>query len=274
LRIGECASPKLRQSRRVGLAISGDATLNEIPHVLPRIRNVLSYQEVFNVIESEILGGRLKTGDIVPTETALSKALGVNRSTVREGIRLLEQTGLVRRRDDRRLYVSVPAHSELSGPMERAMILHQISVREYWEVQMALEPLAASLAAKRVTAKGLEALNANLLATEQAQLAGKPIIELDVEFHRLIAEASGNRALNLAREPIFAVIFLAVTPVMQLLEQSASRLAKAHRKIFDAIRDGDAKTAEIWMARHMMDLRRGYEVLGMDMEKSVDSLKP
>ena len=247
--------------------------MNEITHSLPRIRNVLSYQEVFNVIEAEILGGRLNSGDIVPTETALSKALGVNRSTVREGIRLLEQTGLVRRRDDRRLYVSAPGHSELSTRMVRAMALHQISVREYWEVQMVLEPLAAGLAAKRATSEDLAALNANLIATETAQLAGKPIMELDVAFHGLIAEASGNRALNLAREPIFALIFQTVSPVIRQLEQSGLRLVKAHRKIFDAIRDRDSKTAEVWMGRHLADLRRGYELVGIDMEKTVNALK-
>jgi GntR family transcriptional regulator, transcriptional repressor for pyruvate dehydrogenase complex len=247
--------------------------LNDLTHSLPRIRNVLSYQEVFNVIEAEILAGRLKTGDIVPTETALSKALGVNRSTVREGIRLLEQTGLVRRREDRRLYVSVPAHSALTGRMARAVALHQISVREYWEVQMILEPLAANLAAKRVTSEQLAALNANLLTTEAAQLAGKPIMELDVEFHGLISEASGNRALTLAREPMFALIFQTVAPIIRQLEQSTSRLVKAHRKIFDAIRDRDAKTAEVWMGRHMADLRRGYEMVGINMEKTVEALK-
>jgi GntR family transcriptional repressor for pyruvate dehydrogenase complex len=247
--------------------------LNEVTHALPRIRNVLSYQEVFNVIESEILGGRLKADDIVPTETALAKALGVNRSTIREGMRLLEQTGLVRRRADRRLYVSVPQASEFSSRMTRAMALHQISVREYWEVQMVLEPLAARLAATHVKSETLSALHANLLATEAAQLAGRPLMELDIEFHALVATASGNRALAMAREPSFAMILLEVTPLLQLLKQSAARMAQAHRKIFEAIRDGDAETAETWMRRHLMDLRRGCEITGINMDKPVDALK-
>jgi GntR family transcriptional regulator, transcriptional repressor for pyruvate dehydrogenase complex len=247
--------------------------LNEVTNSLPRIRNVLSYQEVFNVIESEILGGRLKADDIVPTETSLAKALGVNRSTIREGMRLLEQTGLVRRRADRRLYVSAPLASEFSTRMTRAMALHQISVREYWEVQVVLEPLAASLAAKHVKSETLSALNVNLLATEAAHLAGSPIMEFDVEFHALVATASGNKALALAREPSFAMILLEVTPVIQLNKQSTARLAQAHRKIFEAIRDGDAETAEVWMRRHMMDLRRGYQMIGVDMDKPVDALR-
>lgn len=248
--------------------------MNGPPKPLPRIRSVPSYQEVFNVIETEILAKRLQPGDLIPTETELAETLGVNRSTVREGIRLLEQTGLVRREAGRRLYVSIPQHIELSIRMSRAMVLHQITFREYWEVQMVLEPLAASLAAGRIGAAALDALEANVLATEAAQSAGQSMTELDVEFHALIAEASGNRALTLAREPIGLLVYPTVAPMMRRLKQAAPRLTKAHRIIFNAIRDRDATTAETWMRRHIVDFRRGYELAHLDMEKPVDLLTP
>jgi GntR family transcriptional repressor for pyruvate dehydrogenase complex len=248
--------------------------VNGAPKPLPRIRSVPSYQEVFNVIETEILAKRLQPGDLIPTETELAETLGVNRSTVREGIRLLEQTGLVRREAGRRLYVSVPQHIELSIRMSRAMVLHQITFREYWEVQMVLEPLAASLAAHRISRAALDALEANVVATEAAQLAGDPLADFDVEFHALIAAATENRALTLAREPIGLLVYPTVVPMMRRLKQSAPRLAKAHRIIFNAIRDRDAETAEAWMRRHIVDFRRGYELAKLDMEKPVDLLTP
>jgi DNA-binding FadR family transcriptional regulator len=241
---------------------------------LSRIRTVPSYQEVFNVIEAEILARRLQPGDLIPTETELAETLGVNRSTVREGIRLLEQTGLVRREAGRRLYVSIPKHVELAERMSRAMALQQISFREYWEVQMVLEPLSASLAASRVGAATLAALEANVLATEAAQRAGETLVELDVEFHALIAEAGGNRALTLAREPIGLLVYPTVAPMMRRLKQAGPRLAAAHRAIFAAIRDRDGRTAETWMRRHIVDFRRGYELASLDMEKPVDLLTP
>jgi DNA-binding GntR family transcriptional regulator len=51
-------------------------------------------------------------------------------------------------------------------------------------------------------------------------------------------------------------------------------LVKAHRIIFNAIRDRDAEAAETWMRRHMVDSRRGYELAHLDMEKTVDLLTP
>ena len=54
-----------------------------------------AYQLVAEAIEREILAGRIRPGDPLGTEAELVKQFGVNRSTVREGIRLLEQGGLV-----------------------------------------------------------------------------------------------------------------------------------------------------------------------------------
>jgi len=53
-----------------------------------------AYQVVSRELRRMILSGALKTGDQLPTEALLAKQFGVNRSTVREGIRQLENDGL------------------------------------------------------------------------------------------------------------------------------------------------------------------------------------
>ena len=54
-----------------------------------------AYRVVFDTIEKLVMTGKLKPGDILPTETELAERFDINRSTLREGIRLLEQNGLV-----------------------------------------------------------------------------------------------------------------------------------------------------------------------------------
>jgi DNA-binding FadR family transcriptional regulator len=51
-------------------------------------------------------------------------------------------------------------------------------------------------------------------------------------------------------------------------------LAKAHRIIFNPIRDRDAEAAETWMRRYMVDSRRGYESAHLNMEKTMDPVTP
>ena len=62
-----------------------------------RIKPRPAYELVAEAIERKILGGRMRPGDPIGTESELVQQFGVNRSTVREGIRLLEQSGLVAR---------------------------------------------------------------------------------------------------------------------------------------------------------------------------------
>ena len=95
-----------------------------------------AYKVVSDAIEAKIAAGELKVGDRLPTEADLSSALGVNRSTVREGIRLLEESGIVERRAGRRLFVVVPSTFDLAERTSLALQLARISFRELWEVMM------------------------------------------------------------------------------------------------------------------------------------------
>ena len=79
------------------------------------------------------------------------RQFGVNRSTVREGIRLLEQSGLVSREPSRRLSVAVPHYHRLATRMTRALILQQVTFRELWHTSRALEPAAVDQAMDNAT---------------------------------------------------------------------------------------------------------------------------
>lgn len=234
-----------------------------------------AYKVVYEAIEKEILSGRLKEGDQLPTETALAEQFGVNRSTVREGIRLLEQSGLVRREAGRRLHVNLPHYTELAPRVSRAMVMQRVTFRELWEVCMVLEPQAAVDACHRASDAELEALNRNLWEMKAALDAGTPLTQLDVEFHALVAEATGNKALLLAREPISLLFYPAVKVLFEQPETSAvagRRVVQAHQYIVDALKARDVETARLWMHKHMVDFKRGYDVCGLDIDAVVDRM--
>jgi DNA-binding FadR family transcriptional regulator len=194
---------------------------------------------------------------------------------VREGIRLLEQSGFVKRASGRRLHVTLPHYADLAPRQARALVMQRVSFRELWEVSVELEPLAARLAAGRISAAQLEALEANLAATAAAVLAGRSVVELDIAFHQLIAEAAGNRVLLLAREPISSLFYPAITAMFErppIREVGPRRLVAAHRAILDALATGDGATAARWMAKHIVDFKRGYDVCGLDLDATVERM--
>jgi DNA-binding transcriptional regulator YhcF (GntR family) len=98
-----------------------------------------AYQKVADAIEREIVNGRIKPGDPIGTELELGRQFGVNRSTVREGIRVLEEGGLIRRDSSRRLQACLPRYNKLATRLSRALVLQEVTFREIYEASTMLE---------------------------------------------------------------------------------------------------------------------------------------
>jgi len=236
---------------------------------LEPVRNDPAYRIVSRAIEQKILAGDIAIGDTLPSELALAEQLKVNRSTVREAIRLLEQNGLVRRREGgKKLFVTVPRGEDITKRLQAAMILQEVTFRELVEAMAAIEPASAEAAARRISPELVYKLSVNIERTKQALDDRRNLTELDIEFHRLIAEASQNRALQLSLEPITQLFYPAFYNVFALLNAS-KRLLFAHQKIFEAVKAHDEREARAWMERHITDFKRGYELLNFDLDRSI-----
>jgi GntR family transcriptional regulator, transcriptional repressor for pyruvate dehydrogenase complex len=236
-----------------------------MPHEQGPIGGERTYELVARAIEKKILDGLIAHGDILPSETAFAAQLGVNRSTLREALRALEQNGLVHREPGRKkLRVSAPRTADLSRRFAMVMIHQQVSFHELYEAMCALEPASAAGAASRCDPGVLAELEDNLLRTRRALNDSASLTELDIEFHQLVAKAARNRAIDLARQALSGLFYPAFYAVMSRLN-AAERLLVAHEHIVAAIRAGDIVTARSWMERHIEDFRRGYELANLDM---------
>jgi GntR family transcriptional repressor for pyruvate dehydrogenase complex len=244
---------------------------------LSRIERAPAYRLVYEVIEREILEGRLRVGDPLPAELQLAGQLGVNRSTVREGIRLLEKSGLVQRNGGKRPRISAPHYLELASSASRALILHSVTFRELWDASMVLEPSIAERAARNIDDGGLAELSANLerMGTAVAEIeSGAPadvpkFVEMDRAFHEILAKAAGNRVLALAHEPVTSLFIPAGQIILPRLK-TYRRVLDAHRYIFDCLRSRDHVGARDWMYKHMDDFRRAYEMTQMSLDAPLD----
>ncbi|HEV2677388.1 MAG TPA: FCD domain-containing protein [Aliidongia sp.] len=247
-------------------------------HEFSRIERAPAYRLVYDAIERQILAGRLRVGDPLPAETQLAEQFGVNRSTVREGIRLLEQSGLVERDGGKRPRISVPHYLDLASSASRALILHMVTFRELWEASMVLEPAIAERAAGHIDEKGLADLSANIAAmTAEVEgiETGRPadvygFVGLDRAFHEILANVCGNRVLALAHEPVTSLFIPAGRIILPRLK-TYRRVLDAHRYIFDCLVAGDAPGARTWMHKHMDDFRRAYELTALSLDTSLDA---
>jgi DNA-binding FadR family transcriptional regulator len=127
-----------------------------------------AYRILADRIASRILAGEIRPGDPLPTETVLSETYGVHRSTVREGIRLLEETGMLRRKSQKRLEVAVPDGSRLAERTAQALVLRGITVRALYEANLAFDPVLARIAAASASSAQITRLHRNLRQTRAA----------------------------------------------------------------------------------------------------------
>jgi len=238
----------------------------------PRISSTPAYKLVAEEIERQIIGGRLRPGEPLGTEAELVKQFGVNRSTVREGIRLLEHGGLVRRDSRRRLWVGLPHYDRLASRTSRALVLHEVTFRELYEAALPLQIATLEAAIEHATPEIVDELQENIDRTERVLADPREVAAFDTEFHALIGKASGNRVLQLAREPSESLVIPTTEIILRKVAAGAARLLQAHRMYLDAVRRRDKEAGRLWARRHLEDWRKGFERAGNDLDQPIDRI--
>jgi GntR family transcriptional regulator, transcriptional repressor for pyruvate dehydrogenase complex len=215
------------------------------------VRSATLSEKVVASITQKIMDGTLKPGERLVSERELGDQFGVSRTVIREAVRSLVAGGLVEARSGRGLQVAEPRPEAASRAM--AMFLHRNVTIDYprvHEVRTALEIDIAGYAAERATPADVERLTA--LNDELAGAEGdvERAAELDVEFHRAIAQTTQN--------DLFPILLDAIGPV--LLEVRIRAFAapdlrgyalEAHREILAGIAAGDPEQARDAMRRHL-----------------------
>ena len=90
-----------------------------------------AYRKVASALLERISDRSLSAGDRLPSELELARQFGVNRSTVREAMRELESSGILRRqRGSKLMMVSRPEPAAIADGVSRALALHDVTIRD------------------------------------------------------------------------------------------------------------------------------------------------
>lgn len=149
-------------------------------------------EQVAQRIKDYILEEKLKSGDKLPTETALAREMGVARSTVREAIKRLESQNILTVRHGAGSFVT-----DQPGLADDPLGLDFIEDKErlafdLLEVRNIIEPAIAALAARHATPEDIAEMESLYNLMEYHILHGQDYLDEDMKFHRTIARASGN----------------------------------------------------------------------------------
>ncbi|MBT9293234.1 FadR/GntR family transcriptional regulator [Prosthecodimorpha staleyi] len=211
-------------------------------------------------LEREIREGRLKPGDRLPTEAALSAAAGVSRTVVREAVAALKAAGLVETRQGAGAFV-LQARTRFAdlGPIERATVDEIVWILE---LRLAVEVEAAALASNRRTDADLQAIDHSIAELGRARTEATDNVAPDLAFHRAIAAATQNPYFGRFLDQLGD---LAVPrrrlPASNLAPDYLDMVEREHQAIRDAIAAGDPDAAAAHMRRHLAGSRARYAAL-------------
>jgi DNA-binding GntR family transcriptional regulator len=188
--------------------------------------------QVTHALRQAILTGRYRPGDHV-TEAEIAQQLGVSHGPVREALRELESEDLLVIEPHRGAFVKSFTADD---------------IREVYQFRSAIETAAVTLAIDHITEADLDHLERLIERMRQASGEGdlETLIELDLEFHRVLCARCGNQRMYSAwlrlASPIRLFLTMAVPRYL-----SPEDTAESHPPIVAALRRRDAAAA----IRHM-----------------------
>ncbi len=222
--------------------VKTDPTPCEEPMPLNRVRRVNLAHDISAQLSRAIVAGDFPAGAVL-SEPMLARKLGVSRAPVREALIELETRGMVEFDDRGR---------------SRVPSLTPDDLVDILRLRIALEPLAAGLAAKRPDNEtgALLELEKNIADTGRARTPAE-VARLDTEFHSGIVRASGSRRLLLCWNVVEHQVDLWLAQMQSRVEPLCERLrdttVSAHGQLLAAIRSGDAVQAEREARTHLTD---------------------
>ncbi|WP_276483308.1 FadR/GntR family transcriptional regulator [Paraflavitalea pollutisoli] len=202
--------------------------------------------EVAARLQQQITSGQYKVGDKLPVEPELMTQFGVGRSSIREAIKVLVNSGLLRVQQG--IGTFVEENTGAGEPLVQR--LKRSELPEIDEVRQLLEMKIAEKAAANRTEQHIATIGLYLGEREKAALGGDitACVEADINFHNAIADASGNGVLADLYKSFSARIKHEFLSRFKDTSDFVETM-RLHKELLNSIIDKDPKRAWLFAAR-------------------------
>jgi len=208
-----------------------------MPLAKPKNDFLTASERVYADIRKSLFAKELHPGQRLP-EAVLAERYGVSRTPVREALRKLANEGLVLFAPNSGARLVSPSPDEIAQAYE---------LREY------LETLTVARAAERMTPLQLCRLRESI--EEEERIFGERdlerYLEINIVFHSIIAESSGNTLLAEYVENILSRTYVYMLLFESFFDFDNNPSLEEHRRITDALETADAGKARELMHLHI-----------------------
>ena len=214
-------------------------------------------EEIVSQIRQMIEEGRLSPGDRLPAERVLAEMFGVSRTTVREGIKSLAESGVLESRQGAGTYVRRVDERLKSqyGSLIDAILNGDYSLEDVFDVRKMVEPEIAAIASGKAKPDDITRLEAVLHRQEEAVAKGVSGAEYDQRFHQMLADIAGNKVLLELVTALHDALARSRADHVQSPERQKVSLA-SHWDIVAALKSGHGMQAERAMREHLAEVEK------------------
>lgn len=229
-------------------------------------------------IEKLILEGALRPGKYLLPERELAARLNVSRPTLRDGLKLLEDRGLLIAEPGRGTRIAPLGAAAITDPLIALLSTSPELADDYLEFRDVVECSAAALAAERGNDIDRQKITDCLFAIEAAHDDADPTdeAEADAALHLAIYEASHNLVLLQIMRALSGILRSDVIQNrnrMFTIPETRELLRDQHRDIAQAILNRDPEGARRATHEHLAYIRRAAREIRRAEEKLGQSLR-
>jgi len=205
----------------------------------------------------DIVGERLKPGDLVPSEAEIAGRFGLSKAVARESLQSLAGAGLVRIRQGKRTIVLEKSQWDALMPaVQQAYWIEGRApelIRQLYEIRRTLETQAAVWAAERRDEEELTQLDEAVDEMRRIARTSKDtraFLLADLRFHSVIGTAAENIVLRAVLRHFHAWVSESWSR-SQAAPEDLELMMNQHARIVTAIRARDVAEAERAMEDHL-----------------------
>ena len=202
-----------------------------------------SYSKVNEYICERISNGELKLGDKLPPEREFAKILDISRNSIREGIRVLENMGVVSSQQGAGNFISADFEETIADIMSFMFILKGMKEKQITEFRYAIEWEAVNLITGKISEDNKENLLYYLEKLEQAENEKEAVI-FDKKIHYLLIELTNNDYMKTSYRALTKIMNIYIPRLrgkIILGMKGDKALSGAHRMIVEGIIEGNLK---------------------------------
>jgi DNA-binding FadR family transcriptional regulator len=223
------------------------------------VKTTRLFEEISRQIGEQIQSGVLVAGEKLPNERELASKFAVSRHVVREALRSLESIGQLELKKGATggAFIAKGNPQPFTRIMRGMFEVGGITLAQLTEARLAVESAVIKVACEIAAETDLGALDANIDEAERETLAGNLATKtrLNVQFHILLAELTGNPILIMVMKSLMDVLMDFIAEVGSVMGVDVIR---SRRRFMKHLRAGNATQAVKEMEQHLKLLHQHY----------------